>query len=180
MTDETRQTGTPRDIDRAQDATGSIGGKACASKRGDSSSAFVNNAMLGDLYEIQAAELALSRDAPELQSLARTIRDDHRQNSQRLISAVKSASSDFDIPAQLDDRRRGMIDNLRKAPDDVFEDTFLRQQVVSHEEAVELYRTYYLNGESDALRDFAEETLPVLESHLKLVQGRWNGSSPIP
>lgn len=172
MTDhKNTHTGARRALDNAEDAVGAAVGAASAAMSGNSTSGFVKNAMLGDLYEIQAAELALSRAAPRLQSLAREMLSDHRQNSQRLISTVKSAKTDIDIPADLDERRRGLIDNLRTAPPEEFEDSFIRQQQAVHEEAVQLYRNYCENGESEALRSFAGTALPVLERHLEHVQG---------
>lgn len=174
MTQE-RHTGARHAIDKAEDAVGDVVGKASAALSGGSTSGFVKNAILSDLYEIEAAELALSRGTPATQDLAREILSDHRQNSQKLVSTVKNARADVDIPGELDERRRGMIDNLRAAPSEEFETVFIQQQTSAHEEAVQLYRNYAENGEVEPLRSFAGTALPVLQRHLDHVQGLSSG-----
>lgn len=171
MTNDSKHTGARRAMDKAEDVIGAAVGKVAASVSGGSTSGFVRNAVLGDLYEIEAAELALSRGTQPIRNIAQEMLSEHRQNSQRLISTAKRVESETEVPSDLDERRRGMIDNLRTAPDDEFEKVFVQQQKAAHEEALDLYRTYAEEGESEPLREFAGQTLPVLKRHLKHVHG---------
>jgi putative membrane protein len=47
---------------------------------------------------------------------------------------------------------------------------FAQQQVQAHQEAIALFRAYSENGDNQELKQFAEESLPGLEEHLKMTQ----------
>ena len=73
-------------------------------------------------------------------------------------------------PAAMDERRQGLIDNLRAASGTDFDRTFVTQQIAAHEEALTLHRGYAENGDNPALKTFAGKTVPKLEEHLKGAQ----------
>lgn len=159
-------------IDTVQDMAGAAVGKATAAMGGGSSEQFVENAALGDMFEIRAGEIALRRAAGQpVRELAEEMIKDHRQSQSELQYAMqRSTLSDLPSPDSLDARRQGFIDNLDAAPDSEFDKTYVRQQLAAHEEAVTLFRNYKENGDNTELRHFAGETLPVLERHLQHVR----------
>lgn len=163
--------GASRMVDKAQDAVGAAVGKTSASIGGGTTKGFVKNAALSDMYEIEAAELAIRRTAsPPIVKLAEQMIDDHGKASAELKRTV-AALDDVDAPpARLDERRQGMIDNLEAAPDEEFDKSYLDQQYAAHDEAVTLFRNYSEHGDEPKLKAFASETLPVLERHLSHVQ----------
>lgn len=164
-------TGAGRAVDKAQDAVGAAVGKASASLGGGSTGAFVKNAALGDMYEIQAAEVALRRAKdPKVRTLAEEMIADHRKASANLKSEVQSLDDVAGPPGELDARRKGMIENLEKAPDAEFDASYLEQQSAAHDEATTLFRNYADNGDNPKLKAFAQETLPVLERHFEHVR----------
>lgn len=60
-----------------------------------------------------------------------------------------------------------MIDHLRDAPDDKFDETYAARQVMAHEETVALMRSYAGGGDNPQLRSLAASALPVVERHLE-------------
>lgn len=175
MADDTsKHTGVERAIDKTQDAVGAAVGKAAASTAGShSAQSFVNNAALGDVFEIEASQLALERSrSGEIRSVAEQMIKDHTEASQKLKSVLAGMASDeIDAPSEdLDPRRQGMLDNLKAAPDDKFDDTYLDQQLAAHEEATTLFNGYRDNGDKPQLTSFAGEIAPILERHLEHVK----------
>lgn len=140
---------------------------------GSSTDAFIKNAALGDLYEIQAGEIAKRRAGRhEVRQLAEEMIKDHRKVSGDLKSTLQSAQPADAVtpPAELDTRHQGLIDNLEAAPQDEFDKTYVEQQLIAHEEATTLYRNYCDNGDNPQIQSFAKQTLPVLEQHAQQVK----------
>lgn len=62
------------------------------------------------------------------------------------------------------DKAKAMILKLRDGEN--FDKAYANNQVVAHEQTIELYRDYVESGENADLKQFAQQTLPKLEEHL--------------
>ena len=155
-------------VDKVTDAIGGTVGKASAATT-TSADTFVENAAIGDLYEIAAARVALSRaHSEQLRSAANKMIDDHTTATNHLKAALEMNETHGvrSAPKALDSRRETMLKHLEDAPADAFDSTYLDQQVLAHEETVSLMRSYSEGGDNPQLRSFASGTLPVVERHL--------------
>ena len=153
-----------------QDATGAAVGAVSAATAGRTTQGYVSNAAEGDIYEVQAAEIATSRSKnAAIKELAAMIKKDHSTAAQEMMKAVQSAQG-VTIPGKLDERRQGFLDNLKQAPDDQFDKVWLTQQEAAHEEALTLHRTYADVGDVAALKAHAAKTAPIIEKHLEHVR----------
>ena len=153
-----------------QDATGAAVGVASAATAGRTTQGYVSNAAEGDLYEVQAAEIAMTKsNSPQIKELAAMIKKDHTAAAAEMMQAVRSAP-DATIPPKLDERRQGFLDNLKQAPADQFDKVWLTQQEAAHEEALTLHRTYADAGDNAALKAHAAKTAPIIEKHLEHVR----------
>ncbi len=161
--------GLKNTLDKVTDTVGGAAGQMSAvmTKTADS---FVENATISDLYERTAARTALRRSAdPQVQMVARQMLSDHYTSTHQLQAALEmNETRGVAIPQEaLDTRRETMVTHLNEAPDDAFDKTYLDQQVLAHEEAVSLMRSYRDGGDNPQLRSFAAGTAPVVERHLK-------------
>lgn len=159
-------------VDRAMDTVGGLVGAAGAATP-TSADGFVENAAIGDLYEIESSRLALQRSSSaEVRAAAAKMIVDHTANSHHLASALEMNETVGVAapPSGLDARRAKMVEHLREAPDDAFDKTYLSQQVLAHEETVALMQTYAKSGENPQLRSLAMSAAPVVERHLKHMQ----------
>lgn len=153
-----------------QDATGAAVGAVSAATAGRTTQGYVSNAAEGDIYEVQAAEIAASRsNNAAIKELAAMIKKDHSTAAQEMMKAVQSAQG-VTIPPKLDERRQGFLDNLKQAPADQFDSVWLTQQEAAHEEALTLHRTYADVGDNAALKAHAAKTAPIIEKHLEHVR----------
>lgn len=162
-------------LDKAQDTVGGMVGTANAAIGGGSTSAFLENARIGDMYEIEASQIALARSGnPEVREVAQHIIADHTTSSHQLKSTLRmnetiDALGDVTIPSGLDTRRATMIDHLHKASDADFDRTYIDQQTLAHQETITLFESYASRGDIASLASFARGTLPGLRQHAKMV-----------
>ena len=161
-------------VDKAQDMVGGVVGMASAATAGShGSEAFVANATMGDLYEVEAAQLALQRSQTGgVREFAQMMAEHHTTSMHQMQSAlasseVRSQLPSIGAPTALDERRRGMIDNLRDATDDGFDGRYLDQQRSAHQETATLLKGYLEHGDNPQLRSVARGALPMVERHLK-------------
>lgn len=159
-------------LDKAMDAIGGTAGKVSASTT-VGADAFVQNATIGNLYELEAAKLALTRSrSPEVQLFAAKMIEDHTTAMHQLQSALATSETQgVALPDNtLDSRREGMVKHLEDASEDAFDSTYVDQQLLAHEETVTLMRTYRDSGDNSQLRSVAAGATPVFERHLNHVK----------
>ncbi|QZH74212.1 MAG: DUF4142 domain-containing protein [Erythrobacter sp.] len=159
-------------VNKLTDSLGGTAGKLSAASTTGADS-FVENAAIGDRYEIEAARIALARSGNEtVRSVARKMIADHTTSTHHLQAALEmnEAEGVASPPHSLDSRRQTMLDHLAEAPDDAFDKTYIDQQLLAHEETVSLFRSYAEGGDNAQLRSVALGALPVVERHLNHVQ----------
>lgn len=156
-------------VDKVEDAVSEPVGQTSAAALGAHMvSAYVPNAAMGDMYEIQAADIALERSQnAQVKALAQMIKADHTAAAAALKAAAAQAAPDVSLPTELDQRRKGLIDNLRSASAASFDKTYVDQQVAAHEEAVTLHRGFSDKTDAPALAEHARAVLPKIEAHLQ-------------
>ena len=154
----------------AQDVAGAATGVATGASGAVSTDAFVKDAAIAGLYEIEASKLALKRSmSPDVKAAAQMIIDDHTAADEKLKALVASGKAPGPLPAGLDERRQGMIDNLNGASAKDFDDRYLDQQTMAHHEALLAFNGYAKAGDNVDLKAFAAETAPKLEHHAEMV-----------
>ena len=162
---------TNKPVNVAQDSAGAATGLATAAAGAVSSSAFVRDAAMGDMYEIEAAKIALARSkSAEVKSMARMILDDHTAASDKMKALVAAGTVKETLPTELDERRKGMLDNLRGSGGTDFDGRYIKQQVAGHHEAFALMTGYKAVGQDAALKAFAAEVEPKIKMHLDMAQ----------
>jgi len=173
MNEHREQQGTVRQtLNKAQDAVGGVAGRMSAGFTTTADS-FVQNAAIGDLYEIASAELALERSSsPEVRAWAVQMIDDHMTSAHQLSAALEMNETRgvAPIPTELDSRRRTMFEHLESVPADKFDAQYLDQQLLAHEETLTLLKTYGRDGDNPQLRSFASGSAPVVARHLSHVK----------
>lgn len=157
-------------VDAAQDAASVPVGQMSASTLGANTvDGYVTNAAIGDMYEVQAAELALERTQnAQIRELAQMIRNDHTAASDAMRALVQGGNIDAELPTELDQRRQGMIDNLRSAEN--FDEVYVDQQVAAHQEALTLHRGFADNTDAPQLAAHARNVVGPIEAHLEMAR----------
>lgn len=130
---------------------------------------FAEAAAISDMYEVEAAKIALQRShRDDVKSFAQKMIDAHQGTTRALKRLVSSGKVQATLPTALDDRRKGMIDNLNGASDADFDGRYIDQQETAHSEAETLFKTYADNGDNADLKQFASNTVGAISGHLKM------------
>lgn len=165
-------------VNAAQDAMGAaIGATSAATLGTHDTGAFVDNAGQGNMYEIKAAQIAEQKStSPAVKAFAKMMIVDHtalaNQMAPLIIKAGKTA------PTDLDQRRKGFLDNLNAASPQDFDKTYIDQQVAAHDEALTLMKGYAEHGDDPGLKAAAAKTAPKVQAHLdkaKAIQAKLSG-----
>ena len=154
----------------AQDVAGAATGVATGATGAVNADAFVRDAAIGGMYEIESSKLALQRSKnPDVKKAAQMIIDDHTAADGKLKALVTAGKAPGPLPTELDERRKGMLDNLKGAAANDFDDRYLDQQTMAHHEALLAFNGYAKTGDNANLKAFAAETAPKLEHHAEMV-----------
>ncbi|XBQ14932.1 MAG: DUF4142 domain-containing protein [Oceanicaulis sp.] len=172
---DSEHTGLRGAIDRAADAMGGLAGKGAAGMT-TGGSKFVERAVNGNRYELQAAAIALKRSRSEaVRAFAQRMKADHTTAHHQMACTLQSIPDAPEPPAELDSRHGQMIDHLEKASDDDFDQRYLEQQDLAHQETAELLDTFATQGDDPRLVMFARGTVPTVKRHLEHVRRLRNG-----
>lgn len=157
-----------------EDATAGVVGRVSAEMT-STTKGFVTAAAISDMYEVAAGKIALQRSSsPAVKSFAQKMVDAHTQTTKKLEGIIASNDIQVTPPTHVDDRRQGMLDNLRGASAADFDHRYITQQVAAHEEADALMRGYAKDGDNNAIKAFAAQTARVVEMHLKMAKNLEN------
>ena len=155
-------------VNAAQDATaGPVGLASAATLGANTTAGYVTGAAMGDMYEVEAGKIAAQRTkSPEIKAFAQMMIADHTKSTNELKAALTTTNAGVILPAELDDRRKGMLQNLRAAGDSDFDLAYLHQQLAAHLEALTIHGGYADHGDNPALKAVAAKIKPVVEHHI--------------
>lgn len=154
----------------AQDVAGAATGVGTGAVAALSTEAFIRDAAIGGMYEIESARLALTRSKnPDIKAAAEMIIKDHTAADKALKALVAAGKVPGPLPTEMDERRKGMLDNLTGAAARDFDDRYLDQQTMAHHEALLAFNGYAKAGDNADVKAFAAETAPKLEHHAEMV-----------
>ncbi|MEH6564743.1 MAG: DUF4142 domain-containing protein [Halopseudomonas sp.] len=128
---------------------------------------FFSQASAQNLAEIEAAELALEKGSPTVQSYARMMLDEHTASNRKLTELAAGMQVKTEEDPELSAQAKQWILELRDGED--FDEAYLNNQIVAHQQAIELY-TRAAQIKEDRIVSFAEKTLPKLQEHLAQAQ----------
>jgi putative membrane protein len=153
-------------VNTVQDVAAGPVGLASAATLGATTEGFVPAAAMADMYEIEAGKIAVERgQSADVKKFGQMMIDHHTKLSNDFKAALKAANI-AEPPATLDDRRQGLLNNLKAAGDTDFDAAYLHQQAAAHLEALALHKTYAARGDNATLKAAAEKAQPVVQSHI--------------
>ena len=164
-------------VNATQDMTaGAVGQTSAATLGANTVDGFVTNLAVGNMYELQAAEIAQAKsNNAQVKELASMITRDHTSAGEKLSATAPTAAPNVTIPTALDQRRQGMIDNLNAASADDFDKVYLEQQVAAHNETLTLLNGFSDNTDAPALASLARELVAPITMHRDHAQRALDG-----
>jgi putative membrane protein len=132
---------------------------------------FVTAAATSDMYEVAAGKIAAQRaQSPQVREFAEKMVKAHTMTTDKLKGIIADNNINVTLPAHVDNRRQGMLDDLRGAKPQDFDHRYIAQQIAAHKEADILMRGYAKDGDNQAIKDFAATTDQVVKMHLDMAE----------
>lgn len=140
---------------------------------------YMSMAASSDMFEIESSRIALQRSQnPTVRQFAQTMIDHHTRTTQELMGIAQSAGM-TPPPPQMLPPQQAALDRVRAAGPD-FDSVYKMEQISGHQQALDLHRNYAAQGDVPALRDFANRTAPIVQSHLTQAQSLPDAAPPPP
>lgn len=130
---------------------------------------FLHHAARDGKAEVELARLAERKAAsPDVKSVAQRLASDHAKANQQLMQIAQQEGTQ--PPKGIGKKNNRLRAELEKLDGAAFDRAYLQAQVKDHREDIQ-----YFEREAKTLRDpqlkaFAEQNLPVLQTHLHLLQ----------
>jgi putative membrane protein len=150
-----------------------VGSQASAQPSGASLAAadqkFLNYAAEDNQAEIQLCLVAEKRALdPALKAFARLMVDDHAGIESRL--AALGNELQVDLPDGIGKEGRETASKLQPLQGREFETEFIKAQIKDHSDDLEKFSQEQKSTQNDRIRQFATETVPLLQQHLALAR----------
>ena len=131
---------------------------------------FVMNAAQSDMYEIAAGKMAASKaTSADLKKFGTMMVEAHTATTAGLKAAIAKGGVKVTPPTAPDAEHQAMLDELKAKTGADFDATYLAQQRTAHTKALSLMQEYAASGDNDALKAFAADTAPKVQSHLDML-----------
>jgi putative membrane protein len=137
---------------------------------------FVTEAANSGDFEIQSSKLALDRGDQISKAFAEQMITDHQKVGLQLKTLVQSKNIKVTIPNGVSSAQQSMLDKLKSLKGADFDKKYRDDQYSGHKSALSLFQRYAKSGDDPDLKQWAEQTAPTLQHHLKMAQ-ELNGSA---
>ena len=131
--------------------------------------AFVNAAAQSGMDEIKTSKVAQKKsDNKDILAYAKQMVNDHDKADDQLKSIAKKMN--VTLPTSLDAVHKSDVEQLQNASKTDFDQKYVMIQDKGHEVAVAAFQKEASSGDNGVLKQYAAQTLPVLQQHLKEVK----------
>lgn len=127
---------------------------------------FIRKAAEGGLAEVQLGQLATEKAAsPEVKQFGQRMMDDHTKANDQLkqVASEKGVT----VPEKLSAQDAATKARLEKLSGKAFDRAYMRDMVADHTKDVSEFRVESKTAKDPDVKNFASQTLPTLEDHLK-------------
>jgi putative membrane protein len=130
---------------------------------------FTDQAMAANMAEVEMGKLAQSHAAaPAVREFAQRMVTDHTQNSQQITAFARRHG--MTPPMKLPPEEQRKIDGIARMQGEQFDNAYMPLMVQDHKADIESFKKEISSGTNAELKDYARQTLPVLEQHLTMAQ----------
>jgi putative membrane protein len=131
--------------------------------------AFAIHAAQGGAAEVKMGKLAAEKASdPDLKTFGQQMVDDHTKANDQLTSVAKQEN--MTLPSDLTAKDEAMYTRLEKLSGLAFDRAYVADMLKDHEADVKEFQREAHSGTDSAIKNFASQTLPVLQEHLEKIK----------
>ena len=132
-------------------------------------SRFATKAAAGGMAEVKLGELAKTNaSSSDVKAFGQKMVDDHSKAGDKLKSIAGKHS--INLPMSMDSKDQATYDRLSKLHGADFDRAYMQDMVKDHKTDVAEFQKEASSGRNADLKNFASETLPILQEHLRMAQ----------
>jgi putative membrane protein len=150
-------------------ATAFISWAAEPGQPSDQDRRFVASAASGGMLEVQLGQYAAANaGSDDVKRFGQHMVDDHAKANEEL---KRIAGQDgIDVPKNLNDDDQKELNRLENISGPTFDREYMKQMVNDHEKTIAAFKDEIASGSDTSVKDFASDTLPVIQRHLEMAQ----------
>lgn len=131
--------------------------------------AFAEQAAQGGATEVALGKLAERKGSVSVvRDFGKRMAGDHSQAGEKLEAAA--SSDNIGITDQMSPKDQQLYRRLETLSGQAFDHAYARKMLTDHERDVAMFRQESKDGKDPAIKQFASNTLPILEHHLELAR----------
>lgn len=130
---------------------------------------FMDNAAQGGMAEVELGNLAQQNgQSQEVKDFGKKMVDDHSKANDQLKQLASQQG--VSLPTDLDAKDKATKDHLSKLHGGAFDKAYMRDMVNDHKKDVAEFQHEANSGKEPQVKQWASQTLPTLQEHLKMAQ----------
>lgn len=128
---------------------------------------FATEAAAGGIAEVRLGRLAEEKGSSEsVKNFGKRMVEDHSKANGKLTDIASQQG--ITLPTEMDKKDQATYDHLSSLSGKAFDQAYARDMVNDHVKDIAAFKQESQDGKNEAVKNFASETLPTLETHLKL------------
>jgi putative membrane protein len=138
-------------------------------KKTVSDQTFMKEAAIGGMEEVELGNLAKQKaSSNDVKQFGERMATDHGKADEDLKKIAQQKS--IQLPTALDAKHKATVDRLSKLSGDAFDKAYMKEMLSDHKHDVAAFKKESTSAKDADVKQFASNTLPTLEDHLKLAQ----------
>ena len=132
---------------------------------------FAHDAAAGGMAEVKLGQLAAQKGSSDfVKQFGQKMVDDHSKANDQLKSIA--AQANVTLPADIDAKDQALYDRLSKLNGTAFDNAYLSAMLKDHRKDVSEFQREAQSGQNADIRNFASQTLPVIQGHLQMLESK--------
>lgn len=133
---------------------------------------FVRQAAIGNQAEVELGQLAQKKAASQpVRDFAKHMVDEHGKSGSQLRKIGRGANAN--LPKDLDPEHQTVRTKLEKATGKDFDVAYIGSMIQDHQRTANLLQWQITNGQNEALKKYAADTLPAVMEHLEMAKQQY-------
>lgn len=159
-------------MQRQQETAGQDSGSNAMMKSPDAK--FAMKAAQGGMAEVQLGQLAAQKASnPDVKAFGQQMVDDHSKANDQLKSVASQEK--MTLPTTMNAKDQALYTKLQGLSGADFDKTYTKAMVKDHQEDIKEFQKEADKGKDPQIKNFASQTLPILQQHLSKIQSIQSG-----